>query len=497
MLKETNTKNKEVKQELEVYEDINEELIGVEIQQYFQQNPLALCKYVLGVDVWSKQRDIMYSVRDNPQTTVVSCRGSGKTFTLAAIILWYSIAYYPAVVVVISPTFKQTSKQLFGEVKDLYHNAKIKIGGRMLDTVLSFSPIAYALGMAVGEGQNRMEGSQGWHSKSGRILIILDEASGIQSQIFEAVQGSLNTESSRLLLSGNPTRSYGDFYDASRSIDFNKIQISIHDIPNFREKKEIIKGLSGVAFEKRMARKYGRDSDEYAIHVLGEFSNKGGDSFIPLELIEGAIGREKPLPFPDYRHLDVLRGMLDGTLIGVDVARYGTDKTVIFERRGLVGKVIREYSKNDIAELAGEITRLILDDYDEDVKVMIDGAGIGGGLVDTLLDDNRIADKIVDVNVGKKANDEEVYQNMRAEGTALSKQWLQYGALCGDRRFIEASYFKQRYDKRGRLQIESKDEMRQRGIPSPDYFDSLMLTFCDVRKAGYRLRYNSNQSAYV
>lgn len=463
---------------------------GTDYQKHFQQQPIRFCRDILGVDLWSKQRDIMCSVREHRNTGVCSCNGSGKTFTLACCILWYMVAYYPAVVLTISPTFKQTKEQLFGEVKHLYHNSKIDIGGRMGDVRLSFSPISFALGMAIGEGGSRMENIQGFHAKTGNILIILDEASALQPQVFQAVRGSLNTKGARLLLTSNPTRNEGDFYDAMRSPRYNKIRISIHDIPNYKKRKEVIKGLSGVDFEKDIAEQYGRESDEYAVRVLGEFGTKSVNQYIPLSLVEQCIERKKPIEIPNQAHLQPLKDRLDGTRIGVDVARFGTDKTVIFDRRGLTGEVVKEYPTNDITTVAGYIINLLRqEEYDEDTTVYIDEIGVGAGLVDVLKDNDEVADKIVGVNVGKEANNKEHYANIRAESTKIVKDWMEYGTLKGDKKFFEASKFQYKYDARGRLVIESKDDMRKRlgSGSSPDYFDALMLTFCERVQEGYRV----------
>ena len=198
-------------------------------------------------------------------------------------------------------------------------------------------------GFCYREGSNAPpEGIQGHHSESG-ILFIIDECTAVPDSIFDAIEGSLNTDNAKLLMIGNPLRLTGEFYRShTTSTQYNKIHISAYDVPNVKEKKLIIPGLvthTGVA---DMRRKWGKNSHQFKVRVLGDFPDAQEDTIIGLDLVEAAMKRS---------------GKPEGDIVlGCDVARYGDDKTAFVKRHGDHYEVLEVFEHKSTMYTAGRCT---------------------------------------------------------------------------------------------------------------------------------------------
>lgn len=456
-----------------------------------QHDPLFLPDHLLGVQLWAKQQEIIQSVWQHPRTSVRSCHGTGKTFNAATVGTSYLLAHPDSIVITTAPTFRQVKNAIWREMRGQYGRAKYPIGGELAQTQLDLGPNWYAIGLST----NHPDNFQGFHAP--HILVIVDEAAGVGDPIFEAIDSVLSSAHARLLMIGNPTSLSGRFYDSfSRLKGYNRISISCFDTPNFiaagitsleqlteeaveRSKSLIVNpALITPAWVFDKLQNYGADSQYFQARALGEFPRAGSsDSLIPLQDIENAIGRGMELE--DARAQRQQAPESRGGVIGIDVSRYGDDRSVLKHRIGKEVVRTEKIMRSDTMELVGHVVNFVRGTW---ADVNIDVIGVGAGVYDRL---NEIGVKTLKikslngVNVGMPAIDPERYLNVRAEMYDLTREWLRDGGAIpndDDLRGQLAS-IRKKYTSRGQLQIESKEDMRKRGMKSPDEADALALTF--------------------
>ncbi len=428
-----------------------------------RDNPSVFVEEVLGVDLWSKQVEILNSVRDHARTAVKACHASGKTKGAADVALWFLTTHYPSAIISTAPTNRQVAELLWREMRHDYTNARVPLGGNFYKIPKwELANNWYAIGIAT----DSPDAFQGHHSAN--ILVIVDEAAGVPEPIFEAVEGILSTGNSRLLLIGNPTSQSGTFhgaFHAQRSL-YNCITISAFDTPNFQEGQKRRPYLITPEWVEATRLRYGEDSPFYESRVLGQFPRQGIDTLIPLQLIENAQQRWYEMGE-------------DGEVeIGLDVARYGDDETVIAIRRG--GKVLplETIRKMDTMSIVGTVILRKREYQPKAVKV--DVIGVGAGVFDRL---NEQTDNIYSIDSARAANDKEKYVNYRAEMWDGLRKRLADGDIGLPPDEILAGQLasvKYQYNSRGQLVIESKEDMKKRGLTSPDRADAVVYAFANA-----------------
>jgi len=428
-------------------------------------SPVRFAEEVLGVELWSKQKEVLEALTEHPRVAVKSGNGLGKGYSAAVAILWFIICHDPAVVLSTAPTFRQVRHVLWREVHRLFRRAKFQLEGKLLDTRLELSEVRYALGLSADSDEE----FQGFHSPN--MFIVVDEAEGVEEVIYEAIEGVMTSENCRLLLIGNPTTMSGCFRRAfyeDREL-YHNITISALDSPNVKEGHPAIKGLASQRWVEERRKVWGEDNPIYRARVLGEFPDQAEDTLIPLSAIEAAVNKEGS-------SVDEAGPLI----IAVDVARFGSDKSVILRRRGMVVEEIKSYRNLDTMKLAGQVAEAI--NSWQPLEVMIDEVGIGAGVVDRLKEQGH---RVRGINVGTTAQDNEHYANLRAEGYWNLRQLFMDGtiALPNDNELIgQIAALRYSFNSLGKAVIESKDEMKRRGVPSPDKADALMLAFLTSKR---------------
>jgi hypothetical protein len=313
--------------------------------------------------------------------------------------------------------------------------------------------------------ENRPEAFAGLHNKGRRILVIFDEASAISPVIWETLEAVVTDADAEViwLCCGNPLHATGRFRDCFDKYQHRWVTKHVNSLDvSFTNKAEL----------NRWGEDYGRDSDFFRTRVLGEFPRTGSVQFIGPELVDAAMARELE---PGFR---------DPLVIGIDVARFGEDMSVIFPRRGMDAR--------SIAPLT--FRNLPLDQFEDHIvafcnshlvqEIMVDGTGLGGGLVDHL---RRRGFLVHDIQFGAKADqgiDGVKYGNKRAEIWGLMRNALKYLCLPRNNQAIREQLCAPEYSfsKAGdAILLEPKDAMRRRGVPSPDLADALAVTYgCEV-----------------
>lgn len=438
-----------------------------------QRDPLWFAETFLGVFLWSKQREALLSVRDHERTAVRSCHGIGKTFLAAVVVLWFLCSFPQSRVITTAPTWAQVENLLWREIASLAHNARIPLGVDPTGTKLELAPDWFAIGIST----DRPERFQGHHAE--RILLVVDEASGVDDAIFEAGEGYLTSHFARLLLIGNGNQVAGQFFRAftDEAAKWNTIHVSAFDTPN----------LTGEATPEHVARRlitrkwvdahrelWGEGSAAYQVRVLGDFPTTADDTVIGLGAIEHA----------QTRTLDTLAGP---NYIVCDVARFGSDETVIGIRRGNQLRIVEAYIGRDTMDTAGRClhhARKLADTTGSVDGIIIDDSGVGGGVTDRL---NELAQEaqhdfqVIAFTAGAAAMSPEEYPNRRSEAWfALSEQMPLVDLDCDSQLKADLAAPKYKFDSTGRRVVEPKAETKKRLGRSPDRGDVAVMAFAPV-----------------
>ena len=430
--------------------------------------PLEFASDILGVNLWAKQREVLGSLVEHRRVAVKSGNGLGKGFCAAVALLWFLHVHKDAAIVLsTAPTFRQVRHVLWRQVHRLYRPNAQLLGGKMLDTRWEISDDRYAMGLSA----ETADQFQGFHSPN--MLIVVDEAEGVSDEIYEAIEAVMTSADPLLLLIGNPTTVTGAFRRAfyeERHL-YHNITISALDSPNVQEGKTVIPGLTSARWVEERRETWGEDNPIYRARVLGEFPDQGEDTLIGLSDVEEAAQRWAA-------------GQEDGAadapgevVLAVDVARFGSDRSVILRRQGSRVMEVRTFRDMDTMQLAGWVAAAIRETSPE--RVCVDEIGVGAGVVDRLKEQGY---PIKGINVARRASQERIFANLRAEGYWRLKELFASGeiAIPNDHQLMgELAALRYSYDSQGRVLMESKEAMRQRGLPSPDKADALMLAFLE------------------
>jgi phage terminase large subunit len=451
---------------------MNESLTESELT-LFQEEPVDFIELAFSDALTDYQQAIATSVRDNTYTAVRSCHGAGKSHIAARIALWFLYSHPDSKVVTTAPTWRQVEDILWRELRDAHTKAKVQLGGKPNNTSLNLGEQWFATGLSTDDPDR----FQGYHAVD--VLLICDEASGIEEAIYNASEGIVSSQHARVLYIGNPTNTTGTFYKAFKLPGYGKIHISAFDTPNFTAFGITLEDIRAGTWQQKItadlprpylitpewvADKYlrwGEGNPMWDSRVMGEFPIEGEDTLIPLRYIEAARTRHLPVKADDPEQ------------IGQDYARFGSDRTEFCYRKGPKPLEWRTYSHQDTMATAQKSSAFI--ELYPSASTVVDEIGLGAGVYDRLLQllPNR---EILGANVGMPAFDTERFANLRAEiHWGLRERFIQgdidltalpqdvYDDLSAQ---LSAITFK--YTTRGQIQIESKQDMKKRGLPSPD-----------------------------
>lgn len=455
-------------------------------------SPVVFATDVLGVSLWDKQKEVLAALPGNRRIAVKSGNGLGKGFCAGVAALWFLYNHDPAVVLSTAPTFRQVRHVLWRQIRQLYFRAKEPLGGKIYDSRWELSEERYAMGLSA----DTADQFQGFHNPN--MLIVVDEAEGVSDEIYEAIDSVMTSaETSRLLLIGNPTTVSGAFrraFHEERHL-YHTITISALDSPNVQAGRIVVPGLTTAAWVEERQEIWGEENPLFRARVLGEFPDQGDDTLIKLSDIEAATvyrpgdsmvsdGTDVEVNFkPDPaeasldRNLTNLAVPAEPVIISVDVARFGSDKSVILRRRGRQVEEIRSFQGMGTMQLAGRVAAAI-EEFQPD-QVFIDEVGVGAGVVDRLREQGF---GVKGINVARSARQSGLFANLRAEGYWRLRELFASGeiGLPHDNQLMgELAAVRYSYDSQGRILMESKDDMRGRGLPSPDRADALMLAFLE------------------
>lgn len=419
-------------------------------------------------DEW--QEELFRNIQSKPRVAVKSGQGVGKTGAEAIIALWFLVCFPNSKIICTAPTKHQLNDVLWAEI------SKWQSKSPLLSVLLKWTKTyIYVKGreerwFAVARTATKPENMQGFHEDN--MLFIVDEASGVMDTILEAIQGTLSGVNNKVLLCGNPTKASGFFYDCFTSARALWACQTVNSELSPRTNKENIAAL---------IQKYGLDSNVVRVRVKGEFPKAEDDVFISISLVEAAIMNE----LPEQKRINSI-------ILGVDVARFGDDETVICENiDGNITIPITRHGQSTM-KTAGDIIRryhFLIDKYPKyrgNIIVNVDDTGLGGGVTDRLrevkLEQKLSRLEIVPINFGGKLPDEksEIYfDDLPTYMWAVVRDALTQGELIlpNDNELVaQLSTRKYWITSKGKIKIEQKEDMKKRGLSSPDRADAVVLS---------------------
>ena len=424
-------------------------------------DPVKFVREVMGAEPEPWQAEAMMALVTNSRVAVRSGHGVGKTTALAWTILWWLCTRRPCKVAVTANTAHQLSDVLWSEI-GRWHKAmrvlKNEIEIKSDKVLLKSAPDSFAAGRTARRDQP--EALQGYHAD--HLLFVIDEASGVPDIVFEVGQGAMSTPGAKTIMTGNPTRTTGYFYDA-----FHKNADRWHTM------KVSCQDSSRVSpdFIEDMARQYGEESNVFAIRVKGEFAESDQDTVIPRELAAAATRR------------DVDPTEVGPMIWGLDVSRTGQDRTALCKRRGNTVFEVISWRDLDLMETVGRVKA----EYDSarwDMRpdeICVDSIGLGAGVADRL---NELELPTRSVNVAESSAMGDRFMRLRDELWWSAREWLEQRdcVLPDDEQLItELALPRYSFNSSGKIKIESKDESKKRhGGKSPDLADSFVLTFASA-----------------
>jgi hypothetical protein len=481
--------------------------VALSIQQraaHFER-PELFSKTFLLRKLWAKQQEIARSVAANPLTAVKGCHASGKTFVASGLPLWWITRYRQAVAYVIAPTQRQV-KTFWGEI----HMARLNAAPALrqilpepLQLSLHISPDRYAAGASSSRGVN----VQGLHGKN--VLLIGDEAPGIEAEIWDAIHGIRAGGNVRFVTLGNPVIPTGEFFDSfhrGRSI-WNCISISAFDTPNLQHETEgrplTIEELMTMPAERlewcpfpalitrawvaERYRAWGPSHPKYMSRVLAQFPTQADNAVFALAWIE------KAKRDPTDRELAEARKHV--IQVGIDVAGAGSDETVLVARvAGIILELHAWPDADPLLKVIRVLGRLRAHPLYRLGTIVVDIVGIGYNFA-LRLADHGFRDNLFGHIAGAAPQDKSIYADQKAETTFQAREWFKAGLISGlgtltrddettepeEETEAQLATMLYRETNRGTTEIVPKKEMlRLHNVPSPDRAEALVMAFMHV-----------------
>lgn len=485
---------------------------AIKVARLAKRNPAWWMRNVLGTNPWPAQVRMAESVMRHPYTAIASCNSAGKTTGMAWCVAWFAANHPHSASLITAPTARQVRFGLFKELRVAHRNARVPLGGYPItqhwelpsrtrgsgedpDAKRHKSGAAdwYVLGFTTSE--HNPDALAGLHAE--RMLVLMDEAGGIPTTQFEAIDGLVSSGNSRVVLIGNPLAVGSDFHQAFSDRNVNSWRISAFDTPNFfafditmkdiengeweaKQDEALLPypGLIRPSWVRMMFDKWGPTHPFFLARVLALFPDSRPDSLITERLLKKGYELDAR---KDTRPKD--------PVLGVDVARQGSDQTSIYVKKGRVLRHVQNLSVPDLMHVSGYVIRAARQHGCKQINIDMDG--LGAGVVDRLREIDTPNIEINGINFGSQAWHPKDFANKKAEMYWQFRDLLERDMLDIDARDTELARqareirWKPTSSGKMRIKIEAKDETKERlGGDSPDEFDAAVLTLCgDVEPA--------------
>ena len=432
----------------------------VEFQQLYQYNWVGLVREVLAFEPDDDQAAILTDIQNGERRiSIRSGHGTGKTTTLALATVCHALTRFPQVTVCTAPTSSQLFDALAAQTKSWFKklpkpllecfdlkSESIHHKAAPEDSFISFRT----------SRPEMPEALAGVHSEN--VLLIADEASGVPEAVYIAASGSMSGHNATTVLAGNPVRTQGLFYQTHHELARTWKTYHLSCIGNPRISDDFLRDMED---------RYGLDTNDYRVRVLGEFPRAEADTVIPYELIQLALDR------------DVAQTPVR-PIWGVDCARFGSDRSSLAKRAGNHALGTAKVWKGlETMELVGRIKHEWdeTSELDRPEAICVDAIGLGAGVADRLAELGLPA-RAISVSEAPPLGGN--YLNLKAELWFECRQWFMERSctLNGDTQLAaELSWPRYGYTSSGKVKVEGKAEMKKRERKSPDIADAFVLTF--------------------
>lgn len=447
-------------------EEVNAELRAA--LRRLRSDPVAFARVVLGLRPWSLQEEVLQLVARNSRVAVAGAHAVGKDWLASVALLWYLFTRPKAIVLSTAPTERQTRKLLWAAIHSHYRAARLPLGGVLRQLAIEISTDWYALGFtAVGPDQ-----FQGFHAPS--LMVVVDEAAGVPPAIYQGVDAVLTGEDSRLLLLGNPTSRRGPFFEAFHADHVASISIPATAHPNVAGGAAPIAGGVSKAWIRHVRDTYGESSPFYLSRVLAQFPTDDLDALVPADAIASAMSRDA--------------GTAGQPSAGLDVARFGSDATVLVVAQGGTITRLSSWRRTDLVHVADIVARAIADHHLDPALVAIDDTGLGGGVTDILRFQRDLI--VRPVNFATKARRPDRFANIKSEMFWNLRELLRLGAVAlgrvadsADGRILaeQLSLLTSELTAEGPLRVAGEPGHLAAPSTSPDHATALALALLPLR----------------
>lgn len=481
------------------------------LAKVYKDKPIKFCKSILEAHlIYSGQQQILDSVVRYPITVVPSGHSTGKSASASFITLWWLATRFKARVIVTAPTWRQIQTVFYAEVNKWYNKSLLKgldfflmkhnimqfnhedykkewymlpispknsdsMQGQHGDKSVIVEEIMKELGITridtdddIKTVISMMKSSEG-EKREDNLLVIIDEASGVDDSIPEVLEG---TDFDRMVVFGNMTRTDGFFYEWAYNMkdeSVNVITLSSYDSP-YMSQKQI----------ESMERRYGPDSDVVNVRLRGLPPSGNANSCIPRRLVESCVGIE-----PKHR--------FDFEVMGVDPARFGGDYTVGYSSCGSGPKEEFYFNKESTMQCIGEIARWCRRTPNKKHYLFLDATGLGGPIADRIYEviDEDYSNRnnqdytpkmpnleVIEIHFGGKPRDNDEYSNTITEMFFVCKERLERKDIVipNDNELIQdLSSRLYNFDSYGRIVVEKKEKFKERIHRSPGKGDAFLL----------------------
>ena len=431
-----------------------------EFVEAYHDDPVRFVEEMLGATPFDYQAEFLREVASpTRRLSVRSGHGTGKSTTASWAMLWFLLLRYPCKVVVTAPTSGQLFDAMFAELKrwvnELPKELQELLNVKSDRVELVAAPAEAFISCRTARAENASEALAGVHSDN--VLLVIDEASGVPESVFEASAGSMSSFNATTIMLSNPTRSSGTFFESHNRMKSSwwTQQWSCQDSP-----------LVAQEFINEMRNRYGEASSAFRVRVLGDFPLTDDDTIIPYHLVEAAQNRD----------IEVADETTE--VWGLDVSRFGSDATALCKRQGPVVTELRAWRGLDLMQTTGRVVAEYeaLPPSRQPTEILVDSIGLGAGIVDRLME---LGLPVRGVNVAESPSMGDTYMNLRSELWFKCKGWLEDRSCKlpkDDQLLAELTAIRYSFTSSGKMKAESKDEMRKRGLGSPDLADALCLT---------------------
>jgi len=421
----------------------------------YRGDPVGFVRMELGAHPEPYQERILQAAEEAPRLAWRAAHGVGKTTLLSWILLWWLLTRPFSRVLILAPAFeRQVGRYLLPEVKKWVRNAPnplpVKVRANTVE-ILGFEREWFALGVQATD-PTMVEGG---HAES--LCVLADEAKGLDSEVVAALHGTqTDVKGDRMyFLASVPGGPSGPFYDV-----FHK---GSRLWETFHTSAEDSAQVSRAWVEERRE-EWGAGSPLYVSRVLGEFPEEEEGTLFRLSDLEAAVDRSLEAP----------EGA--GLAFGVDVARFGGDRSALAVWRGPALLSLTTQQGMDVMEVASWVASEI--NRQRPGTVRVDEIGIGAGVVDRL---RQLGHRNVEaVSVSRSASKPELHANLRAEMFWKLREALEKGevGLLGDEKLLaELSAIRYSFTASGQIRLEKKEETKKRVGHSPDLADAVALGF--------------------